>query len=146
MKTRIKLNGVNYRIKATYQEDVKGFPFDDKDTMSHNKYNITITNMENKKRISFKFYGSFTDWQTGKIKLDRQELIYCLYCLLNDGLSGQDSFECFCSNFGYDEDSRKAYKIYKACQRSRDKADKIGFNSENLLCDTLNYLSDNYNC
>ena len=54
MKTRIKLNDVNYRIKAKFLEDIKGFPNDDKDTMYHNKCNITITNFETKKRTSFK--------------------------------------------------------------------------------------------
>jgi len=95
MKIRIKLNNINYRIKATYQGYIKGFPFDYKDIMYHNKYNITITNMETKKRTSFKFYGSFADWQKGKTEFDRQKLIFCLYCLLNDGLSGYDTFEDF---------------------------------------------------
>lgn len=31
-----------------------------------------------------------------------------------------DDFETFCGSYGYDEDSRKAYKIYKACVREYD--------------------------
>jgi hypothetical protein len=41
-----------------------------------------------------------------------------LDCLASDANGASDSFEDFCSNFGYDEDSRKAEKIYKACQHS----------------------------
>lgn len=39
-------------------------------------------------------------------------------CLLSDCSSASnDTFESFCSEFGYDTDSRKALKTYKACQK-----------------------------
>lgn len=146
MQTIIKLNDVDFRIKAKFLEDVKGFPFDKNDSMWHNKYNITITNMETKQRTSLKFYGSQADWQNGKIDFNDQELIFCLYCLLNDALSGYNSFDYFCSEFGYDTDSISANRTYKACMRSSVKAEKIGFENEEDLCEVLNYLSENYNC
>lgn len=146
MKTEVTLNNVQYQISAKYLTDVQGFPFDSKDTMHHNEYNITIANMETKKKISFKFYGSQADWQAGKYEMDNQDLAFALYSFLQDALSGiQNSFDSFCSEFGYDTDSRQAEKIYNACLKSGEKAEKIGFD-EKSLCDSLNTLSEKYNC
>ena len=41
-----------------------------------------------------------------------------LECLLSDACSGEESFEDFCANCGYDTDSRKAERIYRACQKN----------------------------
>lgn len=41
-------------------------------------------------------------------------------CLASDARAGEESFEDFCSNFGYDTDSRKAYATWEACVRARD--------------------------
>lgn len=41
-----------------------------------------------------------------------------LASLLLDALAGTNTFEEFCSDFGYDEDSRKAEKIWHQCQIS----------------------------
>jgi len=46
-----------------------------------------------------------------------------LDCLQSDARTAEDcaSFEDFCSDLGYDSDSRKAEKLYKAVQRQTDK-------------------------
>lgn len=38
-----------------------------------------------------------------------------LSCLVNDATSGEMSFKDFCSEFGYDMDSRSAEKIWQGC-------------------------------
>jgi hypothetical protein len=38
-----------------------------------------------------------------------------LNCLVSDARAGEMTFEEFCSDFGYDVDSRKAEKTWKAC-------------------------------
>lgn len=38
-----------------------------------------------------------------------------LYCVCSDARAADDSFEGWCSEFGYETDSRKAEKTYKAC-------------------------------
>ncbi len=49
-----------------------------------------------------------------------------LYSLLNDARCGSDyDFEDFCSEFGYDEDSIKAYETYKACQKTSKQLKKV---------------------
>lgn len=44
-----------------------------------------------------------------------------LSCLMSDASSGESgSFEAFCSEFGYDTDSRRAEATYRACQESAE--------------------------
>jgi len=44
-----------------------------------------------------------------------------LYSLILDSQAGAESFDDFCDNFGYDNDSIKANEIYKACQKNAKK-------------------------
>ena len=44
-----------------------------------------------------------------------------LECLRSDACTDGDTFEEFCFSLGYDSDSRKAEKTYKAVQRHTDK-------------------------
>lgn len=55
-----------------------------------------------------------------------------LYSLAMDAQCGAETFQDFCSNFGYDIDSRKALAIYEACQDSGIKLRKV-MRSENYL-------------
>jgi hypothetical protein len=41
-----------------------------------------------------------------------------LHCLSTDARAGEWSFENFCSDFGYDEDSRKARATWEACKKT----------------------------
>lgn len=38
-----------------------------------------------------------------------------LSCIISDARAGEQEFEEFCSEFGYDSDSRKAEKTWRAC-------------------------------
>lgn len=42
-----------------------------------------------------------------------------LYSLLSDADSGEYDFEGFCAEYGYDEDSRRAYASWQACCDTR---------------------------
>lgn len=44
-----------------------------------------------------------------------------LDCLCSDAEAGEMSFEEFCGEFGYDEDSRTAERTWKECQKSGAK-------------------------
>lgn len=55
-------------------------------------------------------------------------------CDYNTDLS---SFKEFCGNFGYDEDSRRAKKIYNLCQEQQEKLRSLNLNEEQLT-----YLND----
>lgn len=52
-----------------------------------------------------------------------------LHSLFLDASAGAETFEDFCSNFGYDTDSRKALDTYLACQENGVKLRKI-FNGD----------------
>lgn len=45
------------------------------------------------------------------------DLASVLYSIQSDAQFGEDTFADFCANYGYDEDSRKAFGIYEACQK-----------------------------
>lgn len=51
-----------------------------------------------------------------------------LYSLVSDSDATEMSFSEWCSNHGYDSDSRKAMAIYEACQANADKLRKAGIN------------------
>lgn len=44
-----------------------------------------------------------------------------LYCLFSDASLGEQTFDDFCSNLGYDTDSRKAFDSYLECQAMHSK-------------------------
>lgn len=64
-----------------------------------------------------------THYSMGPAHTDAPELPGVLWSLLmdTDGLEYSDTFEEWASNLGYDEDSRKAEKIYKACQETQSR-------------------------
>lgn len=48
-----------------------------------------------------------------------------LSCLLTDSVACEQSFEDWCSDFGADTDSRKAFNTYEVCQQNGDKIMKL---------------------
>lgn len=59
-------------------------------------------------------------------KPQKPELSSVLYSLVMDASACDESFEDWCSNFGYDTDSRKALETYLSCQESASKLHKAG--------------------
>lgn len=57
-----------------------------------------------------------------------------LDALLSEAAAGADSFTEFCNSLGYDEDSRKAYRMWQACQRTeRNMRRLLGDDYETFL-------------
>lgn len=48
-----------------------------------------------------------------------------LHSLLLDSSAVGQSFESWCSDLGYDSDSRKAFEIYTECQKNADKLARV---------------------
>ena len=109
------------------------------DSKNQNYHNHTLNVSSNGKRFSFDFWGSIA---SPEIKND-EENVFSFYCALSDGISAKESFEYFCSEFGYDTDSRKAEKIYKQCEKTLSKLERV-FNCD--LYDLINEIQDTYNC
>lgn len=78
-----------------------------------------------------KFKSSFPDGGRQKLKLvkGKKPSLYSILCCLTKNNPG--TFENFCSEFGYDEDSRKAYKTYTAVKEEYMNMCSL-FNDEEL--------------
>ena len=135
MRTQYK----QFRITSTFLGD-KLWSADDK-MQNYNNHLVTIVNTETHKKTAFEFWGSIMNPEIDT----KQELLFAFYCFLSDGEGSRYGFNDFCANFGYDTDSRKAYKTFKTCEKSLKKAGKIGID-ENMACDIMNDLQENYGC
>lgn len=124
----------NFKISAEF-DGLKVASWDEYNDR-HNK--VTIKNLENGKRTSFDFWGSL---DSPSLETD-YDLLNAFYCFVSDAVSGLDSFYDFCRNFGYDEDSRNAEKIWKACKKSFGKFERVSGFSTDEMYDFVNELSE----
>jgi hypothetical protein len=124
----------NIRVSAVYVGDEPA-PF-----MANNyhKHCVSVYNVSTHKRTRFKFWASMMNPELRT----EYEVLNALYCFVSDAVSGLDSFKDFCSNFGYDSDSRAAYQTWLVCQRSSVKALRVLGVSQAELYDFLNELSE----
>jgi hypothetical protein len=124
MKTVKTLLGITFTISAKLKETGVKFPNSDKkDNTLHNHYRVTIKT--NSGSTTFDFYSSNKAFINGWAAMDNSTLEHALYCFVSDACSAKDSFEDFCGELGYDTDSRRAEKIYKACEQSLAAYDRI---------------------
>lgn len=110
----------NFRINAVYTGS-KAADWDDKMPENWNHHRVTVTNAENGARTSFDFWASIAHPELDK----EYDVLNAFYCFISDAISGDMDFSEFCSEFGYDEDSRKAEKTWKSCKRSAEKMARI---------------------
>lgn len=132
------VNGTELKVSARLTNSGVRFPFAGKDDKTlHNEFSVTISTSAG--RTSFKFYGSQQEYQSGIDTLEGNNLKHALYCFVSDAASGDQSFENFCSELGYDEDSRTAERTYKACRKSLEQWNRIT-NSADVYeaCNALN--------
>lgn len=129
----------NYKIVAKLQgaEINKAWG----DSKPRNKYFVYVTNTENGEKTRFTFWDSLVNTQHGII-LDGDELLSAFYCFVSDACNGLYSFSEFCSEFGYDEDSRSAERIYKACQRSYNSFARVSGLDDSDMYDFINELQE----
>ena len=59
-------------------------------------------------------------YSQGSAHVDAPKVADVLDCLCSDATC-PDTFEDFCSEYGYDTDSRRAERTFKACLKSRDE-------------------------
>ena len=131
-KTTFKAEGMTLEVSGEYLDTVEGFPFEKNDRMLRNKFRIRIKNIAMGKAFSVPFYGSQHDQEKGITELNREGLIGALDCIVSDGTYSDYSFEEFCREFDYDDDSRKAERIYRAMQKTSKAWKNIGISSDDL--------------
>jgi hypothetical protein len=73
--------------------------------------------------ITLRFDGRMmkTTFWTGPAIKDDPTAADVLWSLCSDARMGEETFEEFCSNLGYDTDSRRVYATWQACKRTAPK-------------------------
>lgn len=136
MKTTFK----HFEITAVLSKVGVPFPGDMSRGGLHNEFKVTVKNTNDGNKTSFPFFASTFDYDRGVKEMDENSLLHAFYCLLFDAESGSQDFEWFCGNMGYDTDSRKAEKIWKACRKQYPKIQKIGAKDD--LYELINELAE----
>ena len=132
-------NEIGIDVTSTFVEWVNGFPNDKRDINPHGHFKIHLTTENGSD--SFDYYGSAFDAGNNKKILPDDDLLNALECIISDAISGTYSFEEFCDEFGYDEDSRSAERIHKACIDTLNRVNTLGI-SENDLYEIVNDINE----
>ena len=86
-----------------------------------------VTFKRGKNKCSFDYFDSIHNYQKGITEIRAYNALTCCSSEINC----PDTFEDFCSEFGYDEDSRSAEKTFRALKKMSDKLQKF-FDSEEI--------------
>ncbi len=121
-------------ITATYTGS-KAAPWSG-NTENYNHHVVTVRNTETGKKTSFDFWASIAN----PVLETEYDIINAFYCFLSDACSGSETFRDFCGDFGYDEDSRTAERVWKACKRAAAKFERIAPGVD--LYDLINSMED----
>lgn len=73
-----------------------------------NQYKVTLSRPG--KSVSFDFWGSINDRKNGK-----DPSAYSVLACISGDVNCPETFEDFCAECGYDEDSRKAFAKFERC-------------------------------
>ena len=118
MKTTYK----NLVITAKLKESGVYFP-NSTNSLRHNKFTVSVKNVDLKKQVRFDFYDSSKNFTEGIKGLSNEDLLNAFYCFVQDAIAGELSQDEFCNEFGYDYfDGRK---IHRLCQKTAEKIEKI---------------------
>lgn len=115
---------VNYGVKTDY---------DKLDEWQKKAHPYTVTLKYDRKQMTIPFFmgPALSHEPTDKDVLP---------CLISDYSVLGESFEDFCGNFGYDEDSRKAEKVYNQCLRNGKKLERLfGSDLDKIITQYENY-------
>lgn len=82
---------------------------------------FVVTLKQGKKRMSFDFFDSAYNYRNGKTEITAYDAL----TTCSSEINCPDTFEDFCSEFGYEEDSRKAEKTFRALKKFSDKLKKF---------------------
>lgn len=104
----------NFELRDVFVGE-KASLWDENNYENHHK--IYVKNTITGASTSFDFW---TSKASPRIKTE-YDLLNAFYCFVSDAFAGIESFDEFCADYGYDTDSLKAYKTYKACTRSYNK-------------------------
>lgn len=128
----------DFEVKACYTGN-KPAPWDN-GRENWNHHTVLVKSTETGKRTSFDFWASIMNPHLSS----EYDVLNAFYCFVSDAVSGLESFSDFCREFGYDEDSRSAEKIWKSCRRSYEKLSRMSGFSRDEIYDLCNALAEAY--
>lgn len=128
----------DFEITATYTGDKPAPWSDSRENWNH--HNITVRSTETGKKTRFDFWASIMNPHLSS----KYDVLNAFYCFVSDAVSGLEDFSEFCREFGYDEDSRRAEKVWKSCRRSYEKLSRMSGFSRDEIYDLCNALGENY--
>jgi len=85
------------------------------DLKNNNRHIVSIK--KGREEVEFDYWQSISEC---RVKTEKDAL-FAFRCFVEDALCGLDTFEEFCSNLGYDVDSRKAEKVHQECIKQMQK-------------------------
>lgn len=74
-----------------------------------NQYKVTLS-AKHREPVTFDFWGSLNDQQKGE-----DPSAYDVLACVSGDVNCPETFEYFCAEYGYDEDSRKAFATFERC-------------------------------
>jgi hypothetical protein len=114
------LTRTGIRFRATMSSRQIPPPWcDASDHIHGDKYTVTLSKPGNG-RLSFSFWNSLDAMQKGKDL--RPHAV--LSCISSDACC-PETFEDFCAEYGYDQDSRKAWATFKRCDAFRERLQRF---------------------
>ncbi len=85
------------------------------------RYRVTLWRDGKPGRVSFDFWGSYRDHQTGNKELTAYDVLACI----SGDANTPETFEDFCDEYGYDEDSRRAFETFRRCNKLARKLRRL---------------------
>ena len=101
-----------------------------------NHHTVTVKNNLTREKTSFDFWASIA---SPRIKTE-YDLLNALYCFVSAALDGEECFSDFCAEYGYNEDSRTAEKVWRACRRAAEKWKRVSDLYDDEMYDFINEL------
>jgi hypothetical protein len=98
---------------------------DQEDGWHRRQYRVRVTSDATGRHITFTYTDSAHNESAGKVGLGPSDLLEAFECFVSDAAVGAESFHHFCSDFGYDEDSRQAHSTWLACRRSGERLARL---------------------
>lgn len=95
-------------------------PYFDDDKQSRNIYSVCLFRTDKNSAVYFKFGDSIANAQEGK-----EPDVYSILACVGSDYWTPDTFKEFCGEYGYNEDSRKAEKLFKVCRQQAEKIQSI---------------------
>jgi len=139
MKATFTVSSKTFTVSAKFKGDkpaqwsMKG--------LEQNWNNHRVTVACEKRATTFDFWASIAH----PMIESESDLFGAFECFVMDAMSGESDFEGFCSESGYDTDSRKAAKIHKACRKANANLRRV-FNIEgDELYDFCNAVNEGEN-